>query len=447
MRSRDAAAWGALALRQLALCQLALPLMAQSAGSADGGLREDRLNNGLRVMRVEIPKATEVSVALAVPVGWRHDPPGQTGLAEVMRWWIGMAQRELPDAAQFHVVVQPRLTLLWYTGPQRLLAQRIAFLVALLGGQLPVSADDHALASGRARRFADDHAWLYPGSVIAQRARRLVLAGTADGRQSLGIPQEIATVSRATVLARRTCYGPRGACLVLIGDPAEAWPGLLQSLRDVAGSHGRAESRVHDSAPPAPEREIHPRVSGPYVAAVVGAPEPTDPDFLPFSVGAAVLRSIAAQELPDRGSEWQARSPLVAYDYWEDARLLILTRRGRDGADPRQPASELRTLLELATRDAVVAARLEAARRGVASTLETPPYRSHSSPYLVVRARYLATAGCLGWPLDLGSRAAGVTGEQVGRVLRERLAADRLRWLELRPDPASPRAARTLRPR
>ena len=69
----------------------------------------------------------------------------------------------------------------------------------------------------------------------------------------------------------------------------------------------------------------------------------------------------------------------------------------------------------------------------VANTLAVPPYASAAGPYLSVRARYLATALCLQWPMDAAESVGKVELDDVNRVLRERIAPERIRWFGLRP--------------
>jgi predicted Zn-dependent peptidase len=407
------------------------------AQAASQELAAQTMSNGLRVLAVQVDKVDKVSLALALPVGWRHDPAGQTGLAELLRWWIRLAQRDQDESHQFLVTARPDHTMIWYTGPKKFFTKRLQFLERVLAADLSGDADLHAVASGRARLLADDHVWLVPGKIIRQKAWRTLSASAPLGRQHYGIPQEMKRLTADTIRQRlRSHYGPTGAVLVLIGDFRDL------RLADVQQRFARIPARaadrspqVHDSAPSFEPSSPHERVDGPYVSAAVLAPLPSDPDFLAFVLGVTVLRSQAQIRFgAQRGNEWKADFPYLAFRYWEGDRLVFVNRRGHNASSAKQPRQEIEGLLEvLRTRD-VRERELTAARREVANILAEPPFDQASGPLLAVRARRLAMSLCLAdWPLDLVSRLENVTSAEIDRALRKFLAPERLRWFELTP--------------
>lgn len=424
-----------------------LGLAAQDTLAAQGKPpKAEALANGLELIYVPSDEAPQVSLALAVPVGWVHDPEGRTGYAQVMRWLFALSQRSAAPGAKITVNVQPRLTLFSHTGPTRGAVDRLAFLEKVLAGKISVTGDDHALAVGRARLQADNHSWLYPGSVIQQRAWRDGFRGEPAGRQGFGIGREIGAISAEEMRQRLGRYGCRGAALVVLGGlPAAPWRAVRQRLVALPESKVTTTTtpteKATDTAPPLVHDAGHDRVDGPYVTAAVRAVTPGDADYLPFVIGMLVLRSQAYREFRSpRGMEWQARFPYLAYDFWADDLLVRINRRGTDWTKPDLATREIADLLGRIRNRGVSRAQFDAAVLQARSTLAVPPFANQSGPFLAVRARYFATALCRDWPLDLAAGVLQVTREDVHRVLREHLAPDRLRWFVLRPTKKPPLA-------
>lgn len=419
---------------------------AQSASSEFG---TKTLPNGLRILTVQVDKAEKMSLALALPVGWSHDPSGQTGLAEVMRWWFSFVQRDRTEAERFQVTARSDHSVVWYSGPKKFFPVRLGFLTRLLAGKLVGDADLHALALGRARLLADDQAWLVPGNVIRQKAWRSLCEGGPLGRQNYGIPAEIGRLSLEAVRNRaRSQYGPDGAALVMIGDFTET------RLEDVTSRLGQLPKRAadrrtatHDTAPPFEPSATHERVDGPYVSAALLAPAPSHPDFLSFVVGMTLLRSMAHVRFgAQRGNEWKAEFPYVAFRYWDGVRLVFVNRRGHNASSAAGPKSEIEDLMKEVYKNGFRASGLAAARSEVASILAVPPFDHASGPLLAVRARRLAMSLCLeDWPLDLVAEIEKVGVADVQRVMRDFLAPARLRWFELTPTPETVKFLRTRR--
>ncbi len=425
--------------RAVTLMLVACSAQLAVAQATTPGLAPQTMSNGMRLLTVQVDKADKVSLALALPVGWRHDPAGQTGLAELLRWYLRLAQRDQDERHQFLVTARPDHTMVWYTGPKKFVTERLRFLERILSADVFPASDGrlHDIASGRARLLADDHAWLVPGKIIRQKAWRTLAASAPLGRQHYGIPQEIKRIHSHIVEQRlRSHYGPAGAVLVLIGD----FTGLR--LADVEQRFAKIPARpadrspqVHDGAPGFEPSATHERVDGPYVSAAVLAPLPSDSDFPAFVLGITALRSQAQVRFgAQRGNEWKADFPYVAFRYWEGDRLVFINRRGHNASAAKQPRQEIEDLLQaVRTRD-IRARELTAARREVANILAVPPFDHTSGPLLAVRARRLAMSLCLeGWPLDLVSRLEKVTSAEIHQALRKFLAPERLRWFELTP--------------
>jgi predicted Zn-dependent peptidase len=418
------------------------PANAQDDAAASrfaGAPRVERLENGLRLWFIESPQATEISIALAIPAGWQSDPAGSTGCAEVMRWFFETAQRDQPIAQRFTIEVQPRLTLLSHNGSRRDAVDRLAFLERLMAGRLEVTEDRVAIALGRARLESDNHVWLYPGSVMEQKAWRTLLRGEAGGRQSRGIADEIARLDVAAVRRRyHESYGCTGATLVVIGNPgSKAWADYRARLGKLSRTAGAPSGVVHDAAPPVVADAQHRRIGGPYVTAAIKALRPADADYAAFVVAMVALRDHVYAEFRQRGLEWKALSPPFAYAFWKDDQIVRLSRRGRNGVGVAKTREEVATFLQRLRRTGIRRSALQPAKSEAARTLAAPPYASPAGAYLILRARYLATAACLGWPTDVARRIGEVELEDVNRVLKDSLAPARVGWFSLRPPPSN----------
>ncbi|MEO2237582.1 MAG: hypothetical protein ABGW95_05020, partial [Candidatus Poseidoniia archaeon] len=394
------------------------------------------LANGLRLLKVDVAEAAEVSIAPALPVGWQHDPKGRTGCAEVMRWLLTVAQKDVPESQRLKVAVRPRMTLLWHSGPRRDAVDRLAFVEKVLAGRIDVTPDDLAVALGRARLESDDHSWLFPGSVIRQKAWREVWRGQPGGRQSLGIASEIASLDAVALQNRlRQHYGCTEAALVVIGNPAaKEWQAFRTKLEKLLRTAGAPPLVIHDTAPTLEAEAPHDRIDGPFVTAAWHTLSPTAADYLPFVVGMLALRTEASREFGGyRGMEWRALFPFVSFEYWKDDSLVRVNRRGLNGSTVADTRAEIEQFLRRIRRAGLRRGALDAARIEVANTVAVPPYASAAGPYLSVRARYVATALCLEWPMDAAERVGKVELAEVNRVLREHLAPDRVHWFALRP--------------
>jgi predicted Zn-dependent peptidase len=93
---------------------------------------------------------------------------------------------------------------------------------------------------------------------------------------------------------------------------------------------------------------------------------------------------------------------------------------------------EIEELLARVRRIGIDRQQLDSARVEVRSTVSVPPFSDDLPDRMFeVRARYLATALCNGWTLDMAERVAEVTLARANRVLQECLAPERLSWFAL----------------
>jgi hypothetical protein len=431
------------------VCTLAATLLAagpagaQAASGAEPSLEPRSLPSGCTLYAVPVRGAAVHCVSIALPIGWTQDPPERTGMAQVLGWFLHFAQRERPPAERFAVDVGPHCTVLSLEADAAGLERALALAAGLLAGRLEVDADTLALAVARAQLLADDHAWLYPGSVLEQLAWRAVHRGTPLGRQGMGIAGDLEGLGAVELKERyQGGYTSRGAVVVVIGKAAvEAVGQALPAFAALRPGRLPAPSAV-DAAPPPPARIVHARSAGPYVALALPAPAPAEPGFPAFALAMTMCRTAALRAFAPLDREGLARTPPVAYRYWQDDPVVRIHRRGRDGAAAALPRRDIEDLIAQLERTAGTPAALETARVEVCNTLAWPPYRNAAPSYLAVRGRFLATSLALGWPRDLEARVQRMGAAEVGQVLASAFHSDRARWLVLHPAPGRQRSPR-----
>ena len=154
---------------------------------------------GLRYRAVHVEGATEACVVLAIGVGSRHDPDGQSGRAAVIGRLIARLDAELPERDRRQFGVYGRCTVV--SGRARSPGQLDTLLDAmgsLIDGSLAKSLDDDAieLAIGDALLVADD------GAKLSKRDDALTI---------LRAPDEAAQEVLNAGMARRDAYDFAGA--------------------------------------------------------------------------------------------------------------------------------------------------------------------------------------------------------------------------------------------
>lgn len=303
---------------------------------ATGGLAQapDETRRGAPVQFVDLPSdAVLVSVAFA---GGYDDAPLQPVLAEVRLQAAASAVPELPraslrivgDAAVLFAVGEP--------GDTALLERWLRSVLA----PLPVDDDTLALAAARAARLADDAAFLFPGEVLASRAR-VRLGDTAGWAVPLrGDPGVLLAASPARL--RQELERPAPATVLVLGAiPAE----LRTALQDLTTEPWPvAPPRATASPLPGPgvvaaevASERHERVDAPFVAAAFPVP-PVGNAALALCL--EVARGRAARRFGARRSGVLARAPYVAWSWLDAAPIVVFHRRGADPVD-RWPGERL----------------------------------------------------------------------------------------------------------
>lgn len=386
----------------------------------------------VRIQHIVLPARGE-AVAVVVPVGFEHDPPGESGIAEACaRLLLATAAAELPEGASAGHQVAATLTVFVATGEAadgpRLLGWARTLLREVPPGDA-LAGDRLALARARAALWADDCEHVLPGPLLSGRLLRQALAGTPGARPFAGDAAQILAVTPERLRARiGQAHGPAGATVVALGGSAAE---LLQPVtaaiaalpaRGVAGPAVREMAGVA-TAEPTP----HGRIDGPYAAIAVRAPSPAAPGALAFALAAEVLRTRALRHWPKvRGGEARARTPAVAFDLLAGDPLLIVFRRGADWAPFRQPADEIGALLQDAATVPPAERELASARAALGAEWARHPFpalleRTLAAEPAALGARARVEALALHWrlPADLGAAVRAVPDAAVATALRE----------------------------
>jgi len=290
----------------------------------------------------QVPGAGSVVFAVLWQHGYDDDLPAESGAVRALaECRLLRARRAVPEAAASGVQVGGDATVAFVLVPATEAARGVAFCGALLDDTLAVDDDLVARAIARAALAADDAEWLYPGEVLASRARRHLLAGAAArGVAGSAVAVQALTPTRLRTLLRQ----PVGVLAVGVGSvPAAVQQQALSLPLPPHAQPSPPPIATAVDAPPVADVQPHPRVDGPFVAITFVVPPAVDRAAL--AVAIEVARGRAARTLRLRGGEAQARAPLVAWSWLRGEPLLRFHRRGVDGGDPDRPWGELDALL------------------------------------------------------------------------------------------------------
>lgn len=427
----------------LAAC-LAVGRPAAQDAEAPPTLGFEELRNGLQVRFVPVAGSGAVCLALALRVGAEHDPAGRTGLAQVLAEALRLREEGVPEPQRVRVVVRDAATMAGLIVPSADLEAGLARLRPWLAGDPGFDADLVARAVARAKLRADDATRIFPGPMLYSMARRALLRGTPQGRQSVGIPGEMDRIDAAFLRdwADR-CLRPRHAVLVVLGDVSEkamraAVDGALASLP--RGDREAPPPTVYDPLGEVPASLVHDRLEAPYVAAAWRAPAAGDPHWAAFVVAMTVLGGRAALAFHQpRGREAAARARPFFFPWLEGGRVVMMIRRARDGEGPERARAELEDFLDAARRFGPDPAEVARAAAAVALEVTPPPYpealvrpmRRHPQA-LYGPALTLAMGQVLGRPGDLPDRIGSLPAVAVRRALVEAVRSPL--WLVLVPE-------------
>lgn len=399
---------------------------------------------GVRVPCQQPLLVREIAGANATAVGvlWQHDGDRAIArvLAECRRTRAGDRAPALVSSA---VHVDGELAGVVGVARAGDEATVLAFVTALLDDASPGVADRCTLAIARGALCVDDEQFLYPGSVLACRARAAFgVAGAHDTASSvlaaLTVPQVGDRLGRGGALA--------------IGVAGQVSPGLLAALRGLRLPPTAAEPHRAGAAavPPGGQAEIHTRVDQPFVMAAFPVPEDVSRPAL--AVALEVARARAAKGL--RGSEALARTPAVAWSLLAGDDVVCFHRRGRNpvgllpgetGADAAAEraatAAELEAFLQQLRDDPPRAPELAAARAHLIAEAGLAEGLAGAGDAAVVGGRLLAALLASHRRIE-ASAVSAVTAEAAHAALVATLVRERGYWHSLLPEPRKDRGWR-----
>lgn len=424
---------------------LALAILAlASQQPSPQGLAVAELENGLRLRVDEIPSASHVCVLLGVRTGDRHMPTVGRGMVELYAAAMDATLLRASDR-QAEVQVRGTTLLVLQTVPVVALPEVLAGLRDLLAGPLPLDRDGFALARARARLAADDATQVFPGLILGDRARRLLLP---ERYPATPRPEEISDLSRSDFerWQRQRLRSDSSFVFILGGISRSAGENLIGEY--FAGLPMRfpvaaalAEHSIGRQRPDPPKNSSHRQVLAPFVTLAVPAPRGGSPDGLAFAVGMAVLAGRAAFEFETyRAGEARAGFPFLDYNLAQQGDVALINRRGFNGDETAEVVAEIRSLIEPVLEYGLGRAEVQRAAKGLAAGLRLPPYSRATQQqmrrlwrWLYTKALVLAAYELSAWPRDLCERLESVQVADVNRVLRRQLAPDRSLWLSLEP--------------
>lgn len=397
---------------------------------------------GSPVQFVDVP-SDAVLVAAAFAGGY-DDAPLQPALAEAR---LVAAAAAVPEVQKASLRIVGDAAVVFAVGSPGEAAVLERWLRVVLA-PLPVADDTLALAAARAARLADDAAFLYPGEVLASRAR-VRLGGAAAWAVPLrGDPEVLLGASPARLRQELERSAP-AAVLVLGAIPSE----LRAALQDLATVPWPGV-RSHDGARPLPSLgvgaaavavERHERVDAPFVAAAFPVPPGSN---AALALGLEVARSRAARRFGARRSGVLARAPYVAWSWLDAAPIVVFHRRGKDPVD-RWPGerlahdanwaaaateAELRGFLEELRTMSPTSSELAEARRGLLAELAMAPGEPAPSPLPAALLPGRALAVLFGRQRGLDADALARVGEaEVAVAMQALLVSERASFHALLP--------------
>jgi hypothetical protein len=410
--------------------------LAQDPAGPPAGQRV--LANGLRVEHVALPGCPGHGFAVVWPQGLDADPAGGSGLAAAVAIYRQLAAAPaLPAGAPVTASAAGDYAVVAAAVPAAEVLAGIAFVTSLLDPPAGPDQDAADLALGRAALAADDAEWLFPGPILRGMARAALCAGSPLAHGECGSAVQLQAQSAAVVIAAARALPAEAPIVVTIGggDAAALAAAGARWGRLAVRDPGARSAPTPDRSPPLPAGEVpHARIDGPFAAIALAVP-PTERDGTPaLALAVEVLRGRAQRAFRGmRGNEVQAKAPFVSWSWLDGDPLVVLCRRGRDGAAAAAPRKELETLLAGALAP-VEPRELTTAVAVLQAELAWPPFSAAQQQALcsglgplATRARLLATARRRGIDAECVAALAAVGAGPVQAALQAIARAER-RW-------------------
>jgi zinc protease len=330
------------------------------------------LANGLDVDLVASPRGEDVAVLVHYEVGLDHDPPGRSGMSNLISRLLltcavpGKPARTRDDLARqygsgWSAQAGSDYTAVAVVVPKAKLAEALDDFAARMGalqiGEADLERERPALLEELAKMRGGD-ATLAAMNFAAEAIR------PSRGGWRGGVPQELQTAPAAEVAAFwREHFTPANARLVVVGplDPDRVRAQLESAF-------GKLPAGTAPSLRPAAESRVTGTLvmgdSPSAVALAVAAPAPWEPLFPAFLVLAARLHDVA----PPRS--WKASfAPL------EHPEVLLVTGAVGPQERPDDAAGRIRKEVASLISAGLAPGELRAAAASYGSTLRTEPLK------------------------------------------------------------------------
>jgi zinc protease len=284
---------------------LALSLgLATVASAASLGERvfETTLDNGLRVLLLEEPKAPVVTVQVWYKAGSRNEPVGKTGLAHMLEHMmfkgtpkVGPKQFDLlvtrnGGVSNAHTAMDVAAYYEDFAADRVLLGLELEAdrMANLLIDEKEFLSERQVVAEERRLRIDDQ-----PSNVLGETMRATAFLAHAYGRPAVGWPSDIQGWTREDVAAfYRLYYAPNNATLIVAG--AVTRDELLPRIRALFGSIPRQPDPpkvITQELPQLGERRVYVRKEAelPLLFVVHHVPNLVHPDSFALSALAYIL--------------------------------------------------------------------------------------------------------------------------------------------------------------
>ncbi len=354
------------------------PLPAAAAPSIPG-LRQTRLACGLTVVAWPIPGLATAAVALAAPVGSRHEAEAEHGLAHLYEHMLfkGTATRSARAIAEAIEDVGGDLNA-WTSREAtmlhaRVLREHVPLAIEILADLVTAARFDEgdlALERGVVLSEIGD-ARDSPEDVAFDLAQSEAFPGQPLGRPILGTAESVAAIGTRELLAWRTRHwGMDGAFLVVAGacDP--------HALPEICDRHFARAAPSPPRAAPAPARFVaahaHERRRTEQQVSVLafeapglGAPQRRAASLFAAAVGGGMSSRLFQEIREVRGLAYAVDA---SHTMHADAGLLLLHAATRP-ADAADVVARMRGIAEEATRNLTAAELARACAQARASLL------------------------------------------------------------------------------
>ncbi len=419
-----------------ALLFLGLAAPATAASLAERVV-EATLDNGLKVLLVEEPKAPVVTIQVWYKVGSRNEPVGQSGISHLLEHMMFKGTPSI-GPKQFSLLVQRNggvdnaFTTANYT------AYHIDFAAdrVLLGLELEADRMAHLLLKEeeflperqvvmeeRRLRIEDQ-----PAGILGEVLRATAFLAHPYRWPVIGWMSDIAGYTRDDLVRHyRTYYTPNNATLIVAGDIRREV--VLPKIQELFGKipRGPEPPRVVTVEPPQQgERRVVVRRPAelPLVAAVYHVPTLRHPDSFALDVLAYVLGGGQSARLYQRVVYEQRLASYVSADYSSmsvDPNLFALSAGPLPGKGAEAVEQALYAEVERMQREPVSARELEKAKNQIESEFV---FAQDSVHQLASLLGSLESVG--GWRLLAGylDGIRKVTAADVERVARQYLTPD-----------------------